>query len=257
MLTVLSPAKKLSKECVVHTEEYALPQFIDKTNELVQQLKLMEPKDLMSLMGISENLAVLNWERMQNWSKSFKPTNSRESIFSFLGDTYTGLDAISLSKSDIQFSQNYTRILSGLYGVLRPLDLIKPYRLEMGTRMKNEKGNNLYEYWNDSIAKFLNHELKTHDEKTVINCASVEYFKSIHIPTLDAKIITPQFKEMKNGKLKMISFYAKKARGMMARFIIQNRINNSDAILSFNLDGYSYDSSLSTPFEPVFTRLQA
>tara|TARA_Y100001980_G_C14539818_1_gene317367 strand:+ start:373 stop:1146 length:774 start_codon:yes stop_codon:yes gene_type:complete len=257
MLTVLSPAKKLSKECVVQTQDYQLPQFAEKTEKLVKNLKKMEPKDLMSLMGISENLALLNWERIQNWNKSFTPNNSRESVFSFMGDTYTGLDAKSLDKADIQFSQKHTRILSGLYGILRPLDLIKPYRLEMGTRMKNEKGDNLYEYWNDSLAKFLNHEIRNHEEKTIINCASVEYFKSIDLPILEADIITPQFKEIKNGKLKMISFYAKKARGMMARFIIQNRINNSDGILSFNLDGYSYDSSLSMPFEPVFTRAQA
>tara|TARA_Y100000590_G_scaffold454965_1_gene602725 strand:- start:432 stop:1205 length:774 start_codon:yes stop_codon:yes gene_type:complete len=257
MLTVLSPAKKLSKECVAHTENYDLPQFINDSEGLVKQLKTMEPRDLMSLMGISENLAILNWERMQNWSKSFKPNNSRESVYSFLGDTYAGLDANSLSKNDLQFSQKNTRILSGLYGILKPLDLIKPYRLEMGTRMKNDRGRNLYDYWNDVLAKSLNQELKNHTENTIINCASVEYFKSIDRPILDADIITPQFKEMKNGKLKMISFFAKKARGMMARFIIQNRINNADGILAFNLGGYSYDASISTPFDPVFTRSQA
>jgi len=257
MLTVLSPAKKLSKECEVHTSSYEVPQFIDKSEILVQQLKGMEPKDLMSLMGISENLAVLNWERMQNWDKSFKPNNSRESVYSFMGDTYTGLDAQSLSEGDLSFSQKHTRILSGLYGILRPLDLIKPYRLEMGTKLKHDTGKNLYDYWSDTLARSLNKELTGHKDNTVINCASVEYFKSIDRPVLGANIITPQFKDMKNGKLKMISFYAKKARGMMARFIIQNRINRADDILSFDLGGYRYDPSLSSFNDPVFTRSQA
>ena len=255
MLTVLSPAKKLSKECVVQTQDYQLPQFAEKTEKLVKHLKKMEPKDLMSLMGISENLALLNWERIQNWNKSFTPNNSRESVFSFMGDTYTGLDATSLNKSDIQFSQKHTRIISGLYGILRPLDLIKPYRLEMGTRMKNEKGDNLYEYWNDSLAKFLNHELRYHEEKTIINCASVEYFKSVDLPILEADIITPQFKEIKNGKLKMISFYAKKARGMMVRYIVDNKLSSYNELLGFNLGNYSYnEAETSDENFPVFTR---
>ena len=257
MLTVLSPAKKLSKECFVHTKHHELPQFLNDTEVLVNKIKTMDPGELMSLMGISENLAILNWERMQAWNKSFKPSNSRESVYSFMGDTYTGLDAKNLSDADIKFAQNNTRILSGLYGILRPLDLIQPYRLEMGTKLKNKRGNTLYDYWNDELAECINHELKSHKENIVINCASVEYFKAIDRPVLCADVITPQFKEIKNGKLKMISFFAKKARGMMARFIIQNRIEKEREILTFNLGGYSYDPSLSSPFEPVFTRSQA
>ena len=257
MLTVLSPAKKLSNECYSDTESPQPPQFLNQSEELVAQLKQMDPVDLMSLMGISENLATLNWERMKSWNKSFKPDNSREAVYSFQGDTYIGLDAETLGSDDLQFAQDNIRILSGLYGILRPLDLMMPYRLEMGTKLKNRLGNNLYEYWNDRLAHSFNKELNSHGRNIVINCASVEYFKSIDRPALGAKVITPQFKEIKEGKLRMISFFAKRARGMMARFIIQNRIENEKDILAFNLGGYTFDYSLSTPLEPVFTRPQA
>jgi len=257
MLTVLSPAKKLSNECYSDTESPQPPQFLNQSEELVAQLKQMDPVDLMSLMGISENLATLNWERMKSWNKSFKPDNSREAVYSFQGDTYIGLDVETLGFDDLQFAQDNIRILSGLYGILRPLDLMMPYRLEMGTKLKNRLGNNLYEYWNDRLAHSFNKELNSHARNIVINCASVEYFKSIDRPALGAKVITPQFKEIKEGKLRMISFFAKRARGMMARFIIQNRIENEKDILAFNLGGYTFDYSLSTPLEPVFTRPQA
>ena len=257
MITVLSPAKKLSKECVVRTEDYVLPQFLDRSEELVTYLKGMDPGDLMALMGVSEKLAVLNWERMQNWKKKFKPNNSMESAYCFMGDTYTGLDAESLSGDDMAFAQNNTRILSGLYGILRPLDLMMPYRLEMGTKLKNKVGNNLYDYWGDTLVESINDDLKDHDQQVVVNCASLEYFRSIDLPALDAHVITPQFKEIKNGQLKMISFFAKRARGMMARYIIKNQIRDKKDILSFDLGGYSYDPSLSDPSAPVFTRPQA
>ena len=257
MITVLSPAKKLSKECYVNDSKHYLPQFLNDSTGLVKQLKKMAPPDFMSLMSISENLAELNWERMQSWSDVFKPDNSREAVFSFLGDTYSGLDAATLSKKDLGFAQDNTRILSGLYGLLRPLDLMKPYRLEMGTKLSNRRGSSLYDYWDDMLAQNINQELKSHKNNIVINCASVEYFKAIDRPALDAGVITPQFKEIKNGSIKMISFFAKKARGMMARFIIQNRLENEKDILAFNLGGYNYDSSLSTPDQPVFTRSQA
>ena len=254
MLTVLSPAKKLSKDCFVKTDQFQNPQFLDESKALVGKMKNMTPPDLMSLMTISENLAELNWERMQNWDERFNPENSREAIFSFKGDTYSGLDADSLSNQDLNFAQENIRILSGLYGILRPLDLMKPYRLEMGTSFANKKGKNLYEYWDDSLARSIKKDLKSHDETVVINCASLEYFKAIDRSSLDADVVTPQFKDMKNGQYKMISFYAKKARGMMARFIIQNRIESVNDILSFDLGGYSYNPSLSLPNQPVFTR---
>ena len=257
MITVLSPAKKLSKECVKKTENRNMPRFLDQSSELVSQLKGMEPGDLMSLMGISENLAILNWERMQNWNRSLRPESSMESAYCFLGDTYTGLDAESLNDNDMDFAQKHTRILSGLYGILRPLDLMMPYRLEMGTKLKNKVGKDLYEYWGDTLSNSISEELSNHEHNVVINCASIEYFRSIDRPSLNAEVITPQFKEYKNGKLKMISFFAKRARGMMARYIIQNKINDGKDILSFNLGGYSYDPSISSPTSPVFTRTQA
>ena len=257
MITVLSPAKKLSKECIKKTENHIVPRFLDQSSELVSQLKGMEPGDLMSLMGISENLAILNWERMQNWDRSLRPESSMESAYCFLGDTYTGLDAESLNDNDMDFAQKHTRILSGLYGILRPLDLMMPYRLEMGTKLKNKVGKDLYEYWGDTLSNSISEELSNHEHNVVINCASIEYFRSIDRPSLNAEVITPQFKEYKNGKLKMVSFFAKRARGMMARYIIQNKINDGKDILSFNLGGYSYDPSISTPASPVFTRTQA
>ena len=257
MLTVLSPAKKLSKDCFVKTDHYQTPQFLEDSKGLVKELKKMAPLDFMSLMGISENLAELNWERMQEWNEIFKPENSREAIFSFMGDTYSGLDADSFTAQDLGFAQNNIRILSGLYGVLRPLDLMKPYRLEMGTKFASARGKNLYDYWEDSLSNYIKKELKEHKENVLLNCASVEYFKSIDRPSLNVNVITPQFKDMKNGKYKMISFFAKKARGMMARFIVQNRIENVNDILTFDLGGYSYNKSLSTPIQPVFTRSQS
>ena len=257
MLTVLSPAKKLSKECHVHTDKYEFPRFLKQSEELVKILKDMDPNDFMSLMGISENLAILNWERMQNWDNSFKPEYSREAVYSFIGDTYTGLESDSLNSNDLVFAQKHTRILSGLYGVLRPLDLMMPYRLEMGTKLENRSGSNLYDYWGDTLAASINNELEDHKNNVVINCASVEYFRSIDRPALKADIITPQFKEIKDGNMKMISFFAKKARGMMARFIIQNKIKDKKDILAFNLGGYSYEPSISTPSNPVFVRPQA
>ena len=257
MITVLSPAKKLSKECFSHSTVNQPPSFLNESEELISILKTMDPPGLMSLMGISEKLATLNWERIQSWGKEFKVTNSREALYSFMGDTYTGLDSKSLSEKDINFAEKNVRILSGLYGILRPLDLMMPYRLEMGTKLKNKAGGSLYDYWGDNLTRSLNNELKSHQQNVVINCASVEYFKSINRPTLQAEIITPHFKELKNGKMKIISFFAKRARGMMARYVIQNQIKNKNDILAFDLGGYSFDPTLSLPNEPVFTRAQA
>ena len=257
MITVVSPAKKLSKECKANTSFFCKPEFLKESHDLIKQLKVLSPSDLESLMGISEKLAILNWERIQNWNPNFTSESTREAMYSFKGDTYVGLDAESLDQNEIIFAQDHLRILSGLYGILRPLDLIMPYRLEMGTRLENNLGNNLYDYWGEKLSSSLNNELKNHSQKIIINCASVEYFKSIDNLKLKAKVITPVFKEIKMGKPKIISFFAKKARGMMARYIIQNQINHEIDILNFKLDGYQYDSQLSTDSEPVFTRSQA
>ena len=257
MITVISPAKKLSNECYAYEADHSQPLYLNRSTELVNQLKSYEPSHLQSLMGISEKLSILNWERFQSWEPSFNSGNSRQAFFTFRGDTYSGLDADTLSSQDLSFSQNHTRILSGLYGVLKPLDLIMPYRLEMGTKLENNSGENLYDFWGNTLTKYLQDELSTHSSKFIINCASVEYFKSIDNGSLKSQVVTPAFKEIKNGKPRIVSFFAKKARGMMARYIIQNQINNIDDIKQFDLGGYSYNSDLSQDFKPVFTRAQA
>ena len=257
MITVISPAKKLSNECYAYEADHSQPFYLNRSTELVNQLKGYEPSHLQSLMGISEKLSVLNWERFQSWKPSFNSDNSRQAFFTFRGDTYSGLDADTLSSQDLSFSQNHTRILSGLYGVLKPLDLIMPYRLEMGTKIENSAGKNLYEFWGDALASDLEKDLADHDSKYLVNCASVEYFKSIDKDALKGKVITPVFKEVKNGKARIVSFFAKRARGMMARYIIQNQINNPNEIKQFDLGGYEYSDELSNTMEPVFIRAQA
>ena len=256
MITVLSPAKKLSSECSSNGSAYTTPVFLKQSEGLVKTLKSYDPPGLQSLMGISQNLSELNWERFQSWTADFSPDISRQAVYSFKGDTYTGLDADTLSEKDIIFAQDQVRILSGLYGVLKPLDLMLPYRLEMGTKLDNKKGKNLYEFWGDRLSSTISKELEDHKDKTIINCASNEYFKSINNSSLNANVLTPEFKEIKNDKIRMISFFAKKARGMMARFIIENRIDSTDQILEFDLAGYKYDPSLSEDVKPVFTRAQ-
>ena len=256
MITILSPAKKLSSECNSNGSAYTKPVFLDQSENLVEILKSYDPVDLQSLMGISQNLSELNWERIQSWTSNFSPDIARQAVYSFKGDTYTGLDADSLTDRDIIFAQDNVRILSGLYGVLKPLDLMLPYRLEMGTKLENGNGKNLYEFWGDRLSEIISHDLNTHKDKVIINCASNEYFKSINNKALSAKVITPEFKEIKNGKTRMISFFAKQARGMMARFIVENRIEFSEQILDFNMAGYKFDQSLSNQEKPVFTRNQ-
>ena len=256
MITILSPAKKLSKDCFEHEYDSTQPEHLKYSEKLISILKSFEPPTLMEVMGISENLSLLNWERFQNWETPFSSNNSRQAIFTFQGDTYAGLDADTLSENEILFAQKHSRILSGLYGLLKPLDLIMPYRLEMGTKLKNDSGENLYAFWGDELSKSLSLELKSHDEKFIVNCASVEYFKSVNNEALTTEIISPIFKEIKNGKVRIISIFAKKARGMMARFIIKNQINNPNDILHFNYGGYTYDKSLSSIKSPVFTRQQ-
>jgi len=253
MLTVLSPAKKLSKECFVKTDLYQSPQFLKESKSLVKELKKMAPLDLMSLMGISENLAELNWERMQQWNEIFKPENSREAIFSFMGDTYSGLDADSLGTQELDFAQSNIRILSGLYGVLRPLDLMKPYRLEMGTKFPVEKNKNLYEFWKQKITSFLNDELE--ENELFVNLASNEYFSAIDAKILNTRVITPQFKDYKNGTLKMISFFAKKARGMMVRYLLDVENPSAASMLNFDYGGYAYsEEHTASDLSPVFIR---
>tara|TARA_Y100000590_G_scaffold411088_1_gene504765 strand:+ start:288 stop:1103 length:816 start_codon:yes stop_codon:yes gene_type:complete len=255
MITVISPAKKLSKDCkAMDGLQHSTCEFLDSASNLVTILKEFEPDRLSDLMSISENLSILNWERFQNWSIPFNADKARQAMYSFIGDTYSGFDIESLPKDDIEFCQNHTRILSGLYGLLRPLDLIMPYRLEMGTRLKHDNGNDLYTYWNKDITRSLNKSLELHQHKAIINCASVEYFKVIDLNKLQATVWTPVFKDVKKGKLRIISFFAKKARGAMARFIVSNKIENPEFLQDFEWDGYKFNNELSNKYSPVFVR---
>ena len=257
MITLLSPAKKLSNECHAMGDTQTQCTFLDQSRELVNILKNFGPIDLQNLMGISENLSLLNLERFKNWRLPFSTESARQAIFSFMGDTYVGLDAGTFTNKDLQFAQDNTRILSGLYGLLRPMDLIMQYRLEMGTKLKTYKGAFLHNFWSTVISKSLNDELVSHEKSIIINCSSVEYFKAVNTKTLRAKVVTPVFKEIRNGKPRVISFFAKRSRGAMARYIITNQINDIAGITSFDLDNYSYNESLSSRYEPVFTRYSA
>lgn len=253
MLMIISPAKTLDYESPLATETHTQPDFLDDACELIDQLKELEPHQICNLMDISDKLGQLNAERFQNWHTPFTPDNARQAVLAFKGDVYTGLDAESFSEDDFQFAQKHLRILSGLYGLLKPLDLMQPYRLEMGTKFENTRGKDLYAFWGSKITKALNQQL-AEDDQVLVNLASNEYFKSVKKRELDARLITPQFKDWKNGKYKMISFYAKKARGLMCRYAIQNQINKAEDLKGFNLDGYYFSEDQSDNNNWVFLR---
>jgi cytoplasmic iron level regulating protein YaaA (DUF328/UPF0246 family) len=254
MIILLSPAKTLDFETPPTTESSSQPAMLDRARVLVDDLKDMSAMELSSLMDISDKLAELNRSRYANWEVPFSKANAKQALLAFKGDVYVGLDAESLSEEDLEYAQRHLRILSGLYGVLRPLDLMQPYRLEMGTKLQNDSGNNLYAFWGDSIADNLNAQLAELQDDTVVNLASVEYFKSVDTTALDATVISPVFRDLKNGTYKIISFYAKKARGLMARWIIQNRIESQEDLVGFNLEGYRYSDELSSAEQPTFIR---
>mgnify|MGYP001820008437 FL=1 len=254
MLTVISPAKTLDFETAPTTRRSTRPQFIERAAELVKEARELSPEDLRELMGVSEKIAELNHRRFMEWSEPFNLDNARQAILAFKGDVYAGLQAETLSAAQLQFAQQHLRILSGLYGLLRPLDLMQPYRLEMGVRFATSGGRNLYEFWGDSLTRALNTQLGKSGSRVLVNLASNEYFKSLQPGALDAEIITPVFKDLKGGKYKVISFYAKKARGQMARFIIDNELNEPGGLRRFRRDGYRYNRAESTAREPVFTR---
>ena len=257
MITLVSPAKKLDFSNTDILSQFSQCDFLKKSQILIDETKNMSISELKNLMKISDKLAETNRARFNQWSIHFTKENAKQAILSFKGDTYIGLNAETFSNKDFEYAQDHFRILSGLYGILRPLDLIQPYRLEMGTKLENPNGSDLYGFWSDQIAKKLNNTLKDHASKVILNCASVEYFKSVDTNTLDATIVSPIFKDVKNGQAKIISFFAKKARGMMARFIIQNRIDKVDDIIKFNDAGYTYQPKESTPNNPLFTRAEA
>ncbi|MDX5336979.1 MAG: peroxide stress protein YaaA, partial [Marinobacter sp.] len=239
MLMIISPAKTLDYDSPLATETYTQPDFLDDACELIDQLKELEPHQVSNLMSISDKLGQLNADRFRTWHTPFTPDNARQAILAFKGDVYTGLDAESFSEQDFAFAQKHLRMLSGLYGLLKPLDLMQPYRLEMGTRFENQRGKDLYAFWGSKITEALN-ELLAQDDQVLVNLASNEYFKSVQKKQLDGRLITPQFKDWKNGQYKMISFYAKKARGLMCRYAIQNQITQADDLKGFNLEGYHF-----------------
>lgn len=253
MLMVISPAKTLDYESAPATDKSSQPAFLDDACELVDQLKTLEPHDISNLMGVSDKLGQLNAERFRNWQTPFTKDNAKQSVLAFKGDVYTGLDAESFSDKEFETAQQRLRILSGLYGVLKPLDLMQPYRLEMGTKFENSRGKDLYAFWGNKITDELNRLLKA-DDGVLVNLASNEYFKSVRKKELDARLITPQFKDWKNGQYKMISFYAKKARGLMCRYAIQNNITQADDLKGFDLEGYGFSEEQSDADNWVFLR---
>lgn len=257
MLLVISPAKTLDYESPLPTSQHSQPDFLPEAEELVGQLRELSPQDISSLMSISDKLGTLNFGRFQDWQQPFTADNARQSVLAFKGDVYTGLRAGEMTEADLQFAQDHLRILSGLYGLLRPLDLMQPYRLEMGTKFASKRGQNLYEFWGEKITDALNAVLENQSQKILINLASNEYFKSVKTKNINADIITPVFKDCKSGKYKIISFYAKKARGLMSRYIIENRLEDAAKIKQFDVDGYQFNASMSSAKEWVFTRDEA
>ncbi len=252
MKIVISPAKSLDFETQVPTKEFTEGVFLKEATTLSAVLKKKSPNDLSELMHISDKLGELNWQRNQDWQLPFTLENAKQAVFAFKGDVYIGLDAYTLSQEKIQQLQQKLRILSGQYGVLKPLDLMQPYRLEMGTKLKVGKSENLYQFWDAKVTNNLNLELN--EDEVFVNLASNEYFKVINPKLLKVPVVTPIFKDYKNGKLKIISFYAKKARGLMVRYIIDHNIETAEDLKGFNYEGYAFDSSLSNDQELVFTR---
>jgi len=256
MLIVISPAKTLDYETVPKTKVFTTPDYLDRSQQLINRLRNLSSLDISDLMKVSAKIADLNFDRYESWKKPFTVKNAKQSILAFKGDVYTGLDAESFKADDFKFAQNHLRVLSGLYGLLRPLDLMQPYRLEMGTKLKTDIGKNLYEFWGSDITEGLNKQLNKIKSNYLINLASNEYFKSVKVKELNAEIITPAFKEFKNGDYKMIGIYAKKARGMLSRYIIQNKLSDPEDIKLFNEDGYRFNKTLSKGNNFVFTRKQ-
>ena len=254
MLTILSPAKTLDYETPSPMTQFSTPAFLEDSRKLIHLLRDMTAEEIGGLMKISPQLAELNTERFRQWKPPFTPDNAKQSLFAFRGDVYTSLDAGSLSSQKVTFAQNHLRILSGLYGLLRPLDLMQPYRLEMGTRLANLRGRNLYDFWGDSLSEALNTELSGHENKTLINLASNEYFRVIRPAKLKARVVTPVFKEFKGDGYRVIGLFAKKARGMMARFIIREGLDKPDGLKDFSESGYRFKPDLSTDNDWVFTR---
>ncbi len=259
MITVLSPAKSLDYQSSVRCNDFTLPAFTGKSRELIGILKKKSANDIQSLMSVSESLAEENVERYTSWKASRKPgPKARQAAFAFKGDVYLGLDFPTLKARERVYAQRHLRILSGLYGILKPLDLMAPHRLEMGTSLENPKGRSLYAFWNGTQTEFLNEEAARNGSKYLLNLASEEYFKSIDRTALKTEVITPRFLDSKDGKnYRVMSFYAKRSRGTMARWVIQNSIEDPDALISYAEDGYRYDAAGSESDRPTFIRSHA
>lgn len=254
MLITISPAKTLDYTSPLVTERYTQPEMLDQSKILIKACRKLTPAQIASLMSISDKLAGLNAARFSEWQPDFTPENARQALLAFKGDVYTGLHVNDFNDDDFDFAQQHLRMLSGLYGVLRPLDLMQAYRLEMGTRLENQRGKDLYEFWGKRITDKLNQALKDQGDNILVNLASDEYFKSVQTKSLDGTIIKPVFLDQKSGKYKIISFYAKKARGLMSRFIIKNRLTRPEQLVDFDLEGYQFDESASQGNELVFKR---
>jgi len=254
MLTILGPAKTIDSSPHGVTEHHSFPKYTDRTIELVELLQQYSLSHLKSLMKVSDKLATLTFERYAKWSRSYSAEDAQQALLAFSGEVFNGLQARTLNEKDLLFAQEHIRILSGLYGVLRPLDLILPYRLEMGTKLPNARGENLYEFWKDIIPEKIAEDTGSQNPPVLINLASNEYFKSIQASSFPYEIITPVFKESDGEGFRNVTIYAKKARGMMLRFIIQNRINNAEYLKAFDEEGYYLNNNLSNEKEWVFCR---
>jgi cytoplasmic iron level regulating protein YaaA (DUF328/UPF0246 family) len=254
MLIVLSPAKSLDYKTPVKVKNATLPDFVVESAKLIADLKKLAPQEIANLMGLSDQLAALNVGRYRDWSKKFTEENSKPAIYAFDGDVYDGFDVKTLNAKSVDFAQDHIRILSGLYGALRPLDLMQPYRLEMGTSFKNARGKDLYAFWGERVTDSLKKVLEKQKRPVLLNLASEEYFKVLQSKNLDCPVISPVFQDAKNGKYKIISFYAKRARGLMARYVVENRITDPEDLKDFDLDGYKYVASESKPDKPLFKR---
>jgi cytoplasmic iron level regulating protein YaaA (DUF328/UPF0246 family) len=254
MLIVISPAKTLDYESALPNVRATQPRMLDQSEELVNQLRELSSLDIAGLMHVSDKIASLNATRFSQWSRPFDKANARPALFAFMGDVYTGLAVRDFSPDELLQAQHRLRILSGLYGVLRPLDLMQPYRLEMGTRLLNDRGKDLYAFWDMTITDSLNKDLRAAKTDVLVNLASNEYFRSVKTKQLNGQIITPVFHDEKNGKFKVISFFAKKARGLMAAWIIQNNVTDAAKLTEFNVSGYRYSAQDSNGDNMVFRR---
>lgn len=254
MLIVLSPAKSLDFTTAPHVRRYSQPQWLDHSAELIADLKQLSPVQVAELMAISDKLAVLNVGRFGDWQPPFTPENAKQAVLAFDGDVYDGLAAKTLSAEDLDFAQDHLAILSGLYGLLKPLDLIQPYRLEMGTRFANPRGKDLYAFWGGRLADAINGQLDADPSPVLINLASEEYFKAVGEARIRHRVITPVFEDYKGGRYKIISFFAKKARGLMSRYLITRRLLDPEALKEFDVDGYAYSPAASEGDRWVFRR---